>query len=133
MNKILGGFAAGQLLQILILYVALQLTYSANTLVFCMIIGGIATLMLCIGSGLTSIELTPPADTDIEEAEPISKHLKVTNTNVERVPEKKTKKHRSVGEQIAEAYDRLSETDEADKAEAKAVMETKLERVGADV
>ena len=130
MNKILGGFAAGQLLQILILYVALQLTYSANTLVFCMIIGGIATLMLCIGSGLTSIEMTTPADTDMEEAEPISKHLKVTNTNVERVPEKK---RRSLGEQIAEAYDKFNAIDETEKAEAKAVMETKLERVGADV
>jgi len=133
MKKVIVGFAGGQALQLLILFVAIRLTYSTNTLTFCAILGATAMLMLCIGSGLTSIEMTPPADTEMEEAEPVSKHLKVTNTNVERVQEKKTRKHRSVGEQIAEAYDRLSETDEADKAEAKKVMETKLERVGADV
>ena len=69
MKKILGAFAAGQSLQILILYVAIRLTYSTNTLAFCAIMGCVAMLMLCVGSGLTSIEMTTPADTEMEEAE----------------------------------------------------------------
>ena len=131
MKKILGAFAAGQSLQILILYVAIRLTYSTNTLAFCAIMGCVAMLMLCVGSGLTSIEMTTPADTEMEEAEPVSKHLKVTNTNVERVQEK-SKKRRSLGEQIAEAYDKFNAIDEAEKEQAKTVMETKLSEVGAD-
>ena len=133
MKKILGAFAAGQSLQILILYVGIRLTYSTNTLAFCAIMGCVAMLMLCVGSGLTSIEMTTPADAEMEEAEPVSKHIKVTNDHVERVQEKPAKKRKSLGEQIAEAYDKFNAIDEAEKEQAKTVMETKLERVGADV
>ena len=129
MKKVIVSFLSGQALQLLLLFVAQELTYSTNTLVFCGILGAIATLLLCVGSGLQLIEMTP-AEEDMEETAPISRHLKVTQTNVERVQEKK---HKTVGERIAEARDKLNGADETAKAEARAVMEKKLSEVGKDV
>lgn len=129
MKKVIVSFLSGQVLQLLLLFVAQKLTYSTDVLAFCGILGALATLLLCVGSGLQLIEMTPAGD-DMEETAPISKHLKVTNDRVERVPEKK---HKTVGQRIAEARDKLSGTDEAAKEEARAVMETKLSEVGTDV
>lgn len=128
MKKVIVSFLSGQALQMLLLFVAQKLTYSTDTLFFCGILGALATLLLCVGSGLQLIEMTPAGE-DMEETAPINKHLKVTNDRVERVPEKK---HKTVGQRIAEARDKLSGTDEAQKQEAKAVMEQKLSEVGTD-
>ena len=128
MKKVIVSFLSGQALQLLLLFVAQKLTYSTNTLFFCGILGALATLLLCVGSGLQLIEMTPAGE-EMEETAPISKHLKVTNDRVERVPEKK---HKTVGQRIAEARDKLSGADETQKQEAKAVMEQKLSEVGTD-
>lgn len=128
MKKVIVSFLSGQALQMLLLFVAQKLTYSTDTLFFCGILGALATLLLCVGSGLQLIEMTPAGE-DMEETAPINKHLKVTNDRVERVPEKK---HKTVGERIAEARDKLSGTDEAAKEEARAVLEQKLSEVGTD-
>ena len=128
MKKVIVSFLSGQALQMLLLFVAMRLTYSTNVIAFCGILGALATLLLCVGSGLQLIEMTPAGE-DMEETAPISKHLKVTNDRVERVPEKK---HKTLGERMAEAHDIFSVIDEAQKEEAKAVMEQKLSEVGTD-
>lgn len=128
MKKVIVSFLSGQALQMLLLFVAQKLTYSTDTLFFCGILGALATVLLCVGSGLQLIEMTPAGE-DMEEAAPIPEDLKITQTNVERVPEKK---HKTVGQRIAEARDKLSGTGEAEKEEARAVMEQKLSEVGTD-
>ena len=129
MKKVIVSFLSGQALQLLLLFVAQKLTYSTDVLAFCGILGALATLLLCVGSGLQLIEMTPAGE-DMEETAPIPSHLKVTNDRVERIPEKK---HKSWGARIAEARDKLSGTGDEEKAEARAVMETKLSEVGTDV
>ena len=59
MKKVIVSFLSGQVLQLLLLFVAMRLTYSTNVIAFCGILGALATLLLCVGSGLQLIEMTP--------------------------------------------------------------------------
>lgn len=127
MKKVIISFLSGQALQLLLLFVAQRLTYSTDTLVFCGILGALATLLLCVGSGLQLIEMTPASE-DMEETAPISEKVKVTNDRVERVPEKKRK---SWGARIADAIKADSKAE--GRPEEPSVMEQKLAEVGADV
>lgn len=122
MKKVIVSFLSGQALQMLLLFVAQKLTYSTDTLFFCGILGALATVLLCVGSGLQLIEMTPAGE-DMEEAAPIPEDLKVTQTNVERVPEKK---HKSWGARVADAIEKGKKTAEP------SVMEQKLSEVGTD-
>jgi len=127
MKKVIVSFLSGQALQMLLLFVAQKLTYSTDTLMFCGILGALATLLLCVGSGLQLIEMTPAGE-DMEETAPISEQVKVTNDRVERVPEKK---HKSWGARIADAIKADSKAE--GRPEEPSVMEQKLAEVGADV
>lgn len=89
MKKAIIAFIAGQAMQLVLLGVGMTITYSANLLAFCAILGILATLMLLIGSVLASLEMIPKAD-EMEETAPIPDEIKVTNTKVERVPEEAT-------------------------------------------
>ncbi len=127
MKKVIVSFLSGQALQMLLLFVAQKLTYSTDTLFFCGILGALATLLLCVGSGLQMIEMTPAGE-DMEETAPISEKVKVTNDRVERVPEKKRK---SWGARIADAIKADSKAE--GRPEEPSVMEQKLAEVGSDV
>lgn len=81
MKKIIGAFTAGQMLQLLILFVGQTITYESNLMLFCAVLGVLATLMLLVGSGITSVEMSVQ---DMDEAAPIPKELKVTNDRVLR-------------------------------------------------
>lgn len=83
MKKLTFAFAAGQALQLLILFVGQSLTYAANLFLFCVILGAAATLMLLLGSVLTALETVE----DIDEAPELPKGIKVSNDKVERVEE----------------------------------------------
>lgn len=127
MKKVIVSFLSGQALQMLLLFVAQKLTYSTNVIAFCGILGALATLLLCVGSGLQLIEMTPAGE-DMEETAPINKHLKVANDRVERVPEKK---HKSWGARTADAIKADSKAE--GRPEEPSVMEQKLAEMGADV
>lgn len=83
MKKITIAFTAGQALQLVILFAGQSLTYATNLLLFCVILGAAATLMLLLGSVLTALETIPQAD-EMDEVAPIPKEIKVTNTTVAR-------------------------------------------------
>lgn len=83
MKKTIIAFAAGQVLQLILLFVGMSLTYSTNLLAFCAIIGIMATLMLLVGSVLASIEAIP---NEFDEVAPIPEEIKVSNDKVERMP-----------------------------------------------
>lgn len=83
MKKITIAFAAGQALQLVILFVGQTLTYAANLFLFCAILGAAATLMLLLGSVLTALETIPQ---DMDEVPELPKEIKVSNDKVERVP-----------------------------------------------
>lgn len=84
MNKTIIGFIAGQLLQLLILVVALMLTYSTNTLLFCAIFGAASTLILMIGVMLERFEQIQKGE---DEVAPLPEEIVVTNDHVERKTE----------------------------------------------
>ena len=67
MKKAIIAFIAGQAMQLVLLGVGMTITYSANLLAFCAILGILATLMLLIGSVLASLEMIPKAD-EMEES-----------------------------------------------------------------
>ena len=83
MKKTITAFAAGQVLQLILLFVGMSLTYSTNLLPFCAIIGIMATLMLLVGSVLASIEAIP---NELDEVAPLPEEIKVSNDKIERVP-----------------------------------------------
>lgn len=83
MKKTIIAFVAGQVMQLVLLFVGQSLTYSTNLLAFCAIIGIMATLMLLVGSVLASIEAIP---NEFDEVAPIPEEIKVSNDKVERVP-----------------------------------------------
>lgn len=87
MKKVIGAFAAGQVLQLMILWVGQEITYETNLWLFAAVLGVLATLMLIVGSAIASLEYVSRADADMEEATAIPDEIKVTNTKVERVPE----------------------------------------------
>lgn len=81
MKKLTFAFAAGQALQLLILFVGQSLTYAANLFLFCVILGAAAALMLVLGAALAAVENVVE---DIDEVPPIPEDIKVTNTTVSR-------------------------------------------------
>ena len=83
MKKTIIAFTAGQVLQLILLFVGMSLTYSTNLLAFCAIIGIMATLMLLVGSVLASIEAIP---SEFDEVAPLPEEIKVSNDKIERVP-----------------------------------------------
>ena len=83
MKKTIIAFTAGQVLQLILLFVGMSLTYSTNLLAFCAIIGIMATLMLLVGSVLASIEAIP---NEFDEVAPLPEEIKVSNAKIERVP-----------------------------------------------
>lgn len=83
MKKVIIAFAAGQALQLVILFAGQTLTYAANLFLFCVILGAAATLMLLLGSVLTALEAIPPAE-ELDEVPELPKEIKVTNTTVSR-------------------------------------------------
>jgi hypothetical protein len=83
MKKVIIAFTAGQVLQLVILFAGQSLTYATNLLLFCVILGAAATLMLLLGSVLTALETIPPEE-EMDEVAPIPKEIKVTNTTVAR-------------------------------------------------
>lgn len=83
MKKTIIAFAAGQVMQLVLLFVGQSITYSTNLLAFCSIIGIMATLMLLVGSVLASIEAIPA---EFDEVAPIPEEIKVSNDKIERVP-----------------------------------------------
>ena len=82
MKKALIAFVLGQALQVIILVVAVHLTYASNTILFCVIGGVSATIILSAGVALDRIELAV-RENDMEEAAPLPKEIKVTNDMVE--------------------------------------------------
>ena len=110
MKKVIVAFAAGQGLQILLLWMALRITYSANTLGFCVVVGTVVLLALTVGSLGSLLEMTSTEETtypemreaklsdlfpawglrlkkDMEETAPIPEEIEVTNDSVRRVEE----------------------------------------------
>ena len=88
MKKTLIAFVLGQALQLVILVVAVHLTYASNTILFCVIGGVSATVILGAGVALDRIELAV-RENDMEEAAPLPKEIKVTNDKVESDAPKK--------------------------------------------
>jgi len=127
MRKTLAGFIVGQALQLLLHWITTGITYTVQGFWYCFGIGIIALVIYCWGAW-PQLMYAPGTDVDIEEAPPIQKELKVTQTNVERVPEKK---HKSWGTRIADAIKADSKAD--GRAEEPSVMEQKLAEVGTDV
>lgn len=82
MNKTIIGFIAGQALQLLLLVVALKITYADSTMLFCIIGGAAATVILGAGVALDRIELAVK-ENEMEEAAPIPKEIKVSNDRIE--------------------------------------------------
>lgn len=86
MKKTILAFGAGQVLQLVILAVALHITYADNTMLFCIIGGVAATIILGVGVVLDRIELAVK-ENEMDEAAPLPKEIKVTNDKVEKIPE----------------------------------------------
>lgn len=99
MKKAIIAFIAGQAMQLVLLGVGMTITYSTNLLAFCGIIGVLATLMLLIGSVLSSIEMIPPTEEDVTS--PIPEGIKVTNTKVERMPTTEPKAEQLFSKRVA--------------------------------
>lgn len=111
MKKVIFAFMAGQGLQVLLLWIALRITYSTNILGFCVVIGVVVTLALTIGSLGSLIELTTEVESaefpemkeakltdifpawglhlrkDMDEVAPIPEELEVTNDSIKRLEE----------------------------------------------
>lgn len=83
MKKTIIAFTAGQVMQLVLLFVGQSLTYSTSLLAFCAIIGIMGTLMLLVGSVLASIEAIP---NEFDEVAPLPEEIKVSNEKIERVP-----------------------------------------------
>ena len=83
MKKTIIAFTAGQVMQLVLLFVGQSLTYSTSLLAFCAIIGIMGTLMLLVGSVLASIEAIP---NEFDEVAPLQEEIKVSNDKIERVP-----------------------------------------------
>lgn len=75
MKKIIIAFAAGQAMQLVLLWVAQSLTYSTNLLPFCAAIGAVVTLALLIGNAGSLLEMAAmePADPTADADEEIRK------------------------------------------------------------
>ncbi len=71
------------MLQLVILAVALHITYADNTMLFCIIGGVAATVILGVGVVLDRIELAVK-ENEMDETAPIPKQIKVTNDKVEK-------------------------------------------------
>ena len=111
MKKVIVAFAAGQGLQLLLLWLALRITYSTNTLGFCCVVGVVVLLALTVGSLGSLLELSANEEDiefpeireakltdifpawglklkkDMEETAPIPDELEVTNDRVRRADE----------------------------------------------
>ena len=82
MKKIIIAFAVGQAMQLVLLWVALSITYTASLLPFCAAAGAVVTLALVIGSLGSLLELavwepedpTADADEEIRKGEQIKDH-----------------------------------------------------------
>lgn len=124
MRKVLIGLVAGQALQLLLQWITAGITYTEQGFWYCLGIGMIVLIAFVCGAW-PQIMYAPGVDVEIEEAPPIPEDLKVTQTNVERAPEKKPK---SWGARIADAI----ETDRkaGGRHEEPSVMEKKLAEVG---
>lgn len=85
MKKVIGAFAAGQTLQLLILFVGQSITYETHLVLFCAVMGTLFMLMLVVGTVIASIEFAGKAE-DMEEAAAIPAEIKVENDKVERIP-----------------------------------------------
>lgn len=85
MKKTIIAFGAGQVLQLVILAVALHITYADNTMLFCIIGGVAATVILGVGVVLDRIELAVK-ENEMDETAPIPKEIKVTNDRIEKEP-----------------------------------------------
>lgn len=85
MRKIIIAFAAGQVLQLSLLGVALTMTYANDTLWFCIIGGLITTVILGVGVILDRIELAVK-EKDMEETAALPEEVKVTNDRIEKDP-----------------------------------------------
>ena len=83
MKKTILAFGAGQALQLVILAVALHITYADNTMLFCIIGGVAATVILGTGVVLDRIELAVK-ENEMDETAPLPKEIKVTNDKVEK-------------------------------------------------
>ena len=99
MKKTIIAFTAGQIMQLVLLFVGQSLTYSANLLAFCAIIGIMATLMLLVGSVLASIEAIP---NEFDEVAPLPEEIKVSNDKIERVPTEETTVEKLFGKKAKE-------------------------------
>lgn len=109
MKKIILAFVSGQVLQIVILWLAMAVTYSTNLLGFCAVIGAVVTIALVLGSLGTTLEMATqelhadfpeteeaklsdifPAwglhlkKEDMEETMPIPDEIEVTNDSIKR-------------------------------------------------
>ena len=85
MKKTILAFGAGQVLQLVILAVALHITYADNTMLFCIIGGVAATVILGTGVVLDRIELAVK-ENEMDETAPLPKEIKVTNDRIEKEP-----------------------------------------------
>ena len=85
MKKTILAFGAGQALQLVILAVALHITYADNTMLFCIIGGVAATVILGTGVVLDRIELAVK-ENEMDETAPLPKEIKVTNDKIEKEP-----------------------------------------------
>lgn len=93
MKKTILAFGAGQVLQLVILAVALHITYADNTMLFCIIGGVAATVILGTGVVLDRIELAVK-ENEMDETAPLPKEIKVTNDKVEKEPTKTDTEHK---------------------------------------
>lgn len=80
MKKVIISFAAGQTLQLVILFIGMAITYTDNLLFFCAVCGIVATLMMLVGSVLSLLDVPQ----DIDETAPLPEEIKVSNDKVER-------------------------------------------------
>ena len=79
MKKIIISFTAGQLLQLLVLWVGSSITYEANLLPLCAALGIVVTLALVIGAAGSMLELSYPQDpTDDADDEILKKGPPIT-------------------------------------------------------
>lgn len=84
MKKIIGAFAAGQAVQLLILFVGQSITYETNLFLFSAVLGGLSTLLLLVGSAIATLEYASEAETDMEEAPALPEEIKVSNDRIRR-------------------------------------------------
>lgn len=75
MKKIIIAFAAGQIMQLLVLLIGEKITYSTNLLPFCAAIGAVVTLALVVGNAGSLLEMAAmePADPTADADEEIRK------------------------------------------------------------